>query len=62
MGYSGSGIGFFMEGRGVKCDGSERKVVYFLSLCYPCGYHPYVCLVVVVCAFSCGIVAPFHSL
>ena len=53
----------------MKCDMGERndrserrKVVYFLSLCYPCGYHPYVCLMVVMCAFSCGMVAPFHSL
>ena len=45
----------------MKCDTGEgndrserRKVVYFLSLFYPCAY--------VLCAFSCGMVAPFHSL
>ena len=45
----------------MKCDTGEgndrserRKVVYFLSLFYPCAY--------VLRAFSGGMVAPFYSL
>ena len=38
----------------IRGKGERRKVVYFLSLFYPCAY--------VLCAFSCGMVAPFHSL